>query len=243
MANKYSLPIPNQIYEKLIYDYLYKESPTNAALFRFLILTGLSFDVATKYTVADIKDVDKLTIPNYSRYINEYVILIDDENRKILNALCEHKADTEYVFCSVRDRRLPVHRNTFQKALLKASAYFKIPEVSILSLRKTHILHCYNTYGAAVAKKLTGQHKTGALLDYLGLLPDDPKEKEIPTKRKNLVINGESILNEIQSGLSLMQTMIFDPTTPDCFFSEAECDLNCILDVLKKYATYKKTNN
>lgn len=239
MGNKWCAPIPSRTVEDKIENHLKNGSLTYAALFRFCIVTGILINKALELKVSDLKENDEIKpffiVENFSYNISEYKVALDEHTFVLLNQICYDKADEEYVF-TAKDGISPLPRATFQKRLKQVAEQCGLSNITPKSLKKTHILHIYKTYGIKRAAYVAGFPSVGVVFEYLGL--QDNENPGSSYDRKVLLADdyGKKLIDEIIEYLNKVKIKMYDVNNPDAYYLNLSNDLVKIKNLAISYS-------
>lgn len=236
MSNSWSSPIPNTVLEDKIERQLEYKNPTYSTLFRFCIATGMMLSDATELLVQDVKGTDRIIIKDFSKHTKNYTVLLDGRTIAMLSELCANKKPNEYVFSAITSPD-KINYTTFAKALRSVAKNLGLEHINTMSLRKTHILHLYRTYGIRYVTTLLGKDNITATYDYLGIDRHDAIPNLVCSERVKMLTDdyGNTLIDDIISSLEKMKGIMDKPTTSDSFYVDSYRDLTSIQSTLKTY--------
>jgi len=211
-------------------------NPSAPSIFRYCILTGIDITVVLPLTTAEIKEILQqgyVDAPPFAKNTPPYRIELDYETTNRLNALCQGKEDTDYIF-SFQKGTMP-SRSGFQRMLQRAAAIIMPQDadlITIYSLKKTFAFRMYQKNDSiAETLHITGHQSPSRLQDFLGISSTSPGNA---TSRDNLLNAnyGIHMINEIRSQLDDLERELYNPRNPDAFFREAEKNLSAFTKFL-----------
>lgn len=239
MGNKWCAPIPSRTVEDKIESYLMKSDICYAALFRFCIVTGMLINKALDLKIGDLKENGEFKtsfiVENFSHNIPEYNVALDEHTISLLKKTCADRDDNAYVFIG-KVTHSKLNRATFQKRLAIVAQKCGLTDITPKSLRKTHILHIYKTYGLQRAKHVSGFPSVGIVFEYLNL---EEEYNYSPSYERNLLMTndyGKNLIEEIIGYLKQVETRMYDKTNPDVYYLNLSNDLTKIKDMVMSYS-------
>ena len=236
MSNTWSAPIPNTVMEERLERQLEYKNPVYSILFRFCITTGMMLSEAILMKVSELKGAKQVTIENFSKSTKNYTVILDERTKAGITALCANKAGNDYVFKAIT-KDAPLNYATFAKALRSTAASLGLENINTLSLRKTHIMHIYRTYGIRYATTLLGKDNVSLTYEYLGIQRSLPDIASPCLEREKMLTNdfGIHLVDNIIHQLEQIKAIMNNATNPDIFYIDTYRDLSSIYKSLENY--------
>ena len=125
--------------EKELGNALRKQGYKYYVLYRLIIDTGISVNLALSLLVRDLKDKDCLFLFNHPNAQEDgYVVHFSKQVKRELDQYLEDKPLTSYAFCG-QDNITPLGPTTFRRTLLDCAKKCDMEHITPLSLKKTYM--------------------------------------------------------------------------------------------------------
>lgn len=242
MPKRWCRPIPSVLLEERFQGYLETiESKQFAAWFRFCIASYADPVKALELKVQDLKGKQSYPIQKASSLWSEYSPSLDAYTLALVDQLCAKKRDTDYVFNKPGTNE-PYSYFLASNRLEVAAKHYGIDDITVWSLRKTHVLHVYEI-SPLVAKKLIGRTSNQDLYEYLGLDVKNLQNQDASAEQSNTSLaiqyadTSKSQINELVTMLLSLKSRIEKDSTelPETFYRELVRDTTSIEVILERY--------